>query len=157
MSRPKKPTPSTVYASAVPRELLGITDDGRLVLWDTGRVIPVTQFAYRRDRGTGRRWIDDGHFVIDWAGEEVTAHLGNLSDGRVSVLLMCHGGRGFALSRREARRLLRYKVIRDPEAEADILTRLQALVRLVAKSRDTPDRQRGAHRHQSLFQPAGSV
>ncbi len=72
-----------------------MTEDGRLVLWDTGRVLPVSQFQYRRDK-LGRRWIDDGHFVIDWFGSEVVAHLGNLIDGRVSVHLMCNAGRGFA-------------------------------------------------------------
>jgi hypothetical protein len=46
-------------------ELLGVTEDGRLVLWDTGKVLPVSQFQYRRDKNA-RRWIDDGHFVIDW-------------------------------------------------------------------------------------------
>ncbi|HET7879476.1 MAG TPA: hypothetical protein VFL55_01230, partial [Acetobacteraceae bacterium] len=45
--RPKarKPsTPAEIYAKAEERELLGMTTDGRLVLWDTGRVVPITRF-----------------------------------------------------------------------------------------------------------------
>ena len=61
----RKPTPAQLYAAAQEMELLGMTEDGRLVLWDTGRVLPVSQFQYRRDK-LGRRWIDDGHFVINW-------------------------------------------------------------------------------------------
>ena len=40
MRAPRKPTPAQLYAAA----LLGMTEDGRLVLWDTGRVLPVSQF-----------------------------------------------------------------------------------------------------------------
>jgi hypothetical protein len=52
-----------LYAAAQEMELLGMTEDGRLVLWAAGRVLPVNQFQYRRDK-LGRRWIDDGHFVL---------------------------------------------------------------------------------------------
>ena len=127
-----------------------MTEDGRLVLWDTGRVLPVSQFQYRRDK-LGRRWIDDGHFVIDWFGSEVVAHLGNLTSGRVSVALMCNAGRNFALARREIRPMLRYKVIRDPVVQAEILAKLQDLVRLTALRHDTPGRQRGDHANRRLF------
>ena len=66
-ARKRKPTPEQLYAQAQERELLGMTEDGRMVLWGTGRVVPVTQFQYRRHED-GRRWIDSGHFVLDWYG-----------------------------------------------------------------------------------------
>jgi hypothetical protein len=131
----RKPTPAQLYAAAQEMELLGMTEDGRLVLWAAGRVLPVNQFQYRRDK-LGRRWIDDGHFVLDWFGSEVVAHLGNLSDGRVSVNLMCNAGRTVAFTRR-------YKV--------ELTARLQELVRLVSARKDTPDRQRGDHARRGLF------
>ena len=146
----RKTTPAQLYAAAQEMELLGMTEDGRLVLWDTGRVLPVSQFQYRRDK-LGRRWIDDGHFVIDWFGSEVVAHLGNLIDGRVSVHLMCNAGRDFAFTRREIRPMLRYKVIPDPVVRAELTAKLQELVRLVAARNDTPGRQRGDHANRGLF------
>ncbi len=148
-ARSSKPTPAQLYASAKPMELLGLTGDGRLVLWDTGRVLPVTRFQYRRGRG-GRRWIDDGHFVINWFGEQVTAHLGNLADGQVSVSLVCNGGRTYTLTRREAATILRYKVIGDPERQAEILAKLEELIRQFTRMEDTPDRQRGEHSRREL-------
>jgi hypothetical protein len=150
MNSRRKPTPAQLYAAAQEMELLGMTEDGRLVLWDTGRVLPVSQFQYRRDK-QGRRWIDDGHFVLDWFGSEVVAHLGNLIDGRVSVALMCNAGPDLAFTRRQIRPFLRYKVIRDPEVQAEILAKLQELVRLAATRKDTPDRQRGDHANRRLF------
>lgn len=154
MSARRKLSPADLYAQSQEMELLGMTEDGRLVLWDTGRVIPVRQFQYRRDK-QGRRWIDDGHFVLDWFGSEVVAHLGNFTNGRVSVQLMCYAGRTFSFSRREVRPMLRYKVIPDPVLRAEITTRLQELVALVCKSQDTPDRQRGEHARRSLFARPG--
>jgi hypothetical protein len=139
----RKPTPAQLYAAAQEMELLGMTEDGRLVLWAAGRVLPVNQFQYRRDK-LGRRWID-------WFGSEVVAHLGNLSEGRVSVNLMCNAGRTVAFTRREIRPMLRYKVIPDPVAKVELTARLQELVRLVSARKDTPDRQRGDHARRGLF------
>ena len=81
----------------------------------------------------------------------MVAHLGNRSDGRVSVALMCSAGRDLAFTRRQIRPFLRYKVIRDPEVQAEILAKLQELVRLAATRKDTPDRQRGDHANRRLF------
>ena len=151
----RNPTPAELYAGAHEMELLGLTEDDRLVLWDTGRVIPVTQFQYRRDE-QGRRWIDAGKFVLDWFGSEVVAHLGNLIDGSVSVQLMCNAGRTFALTRRQIRPMLRYKVIPDPVVHAEILAKLQGVVGLAAARHDTPERQRGDHAHRGLFHGAAA-
>jgi hypothetical protein len=92
-----------------------------------------------------------GISCFDWFGSEVVAHLGNLSDGRVSVNLMCNAGRTVAFIRREIRPMLRYKVIRDPEVQAELTAKLQELVRLVSARKDTPDRQRGDHARRGLF------
>jgi hypothetical protein len=53
--------------------------------------------------------------------------------------------------RREIRQMLRYKVIPDPEVQAEITAKLQEPVRLVAARKDTPDRQRGDHANRGLF------
>jgi hypothetical protein len=90
-ARPEKLTPEQLHAQAQEQELLGMKEDGRLLLWRTGRVIPVSQFQYYRSTDVRRR-VDSGHFVIDWFGGDVVAHLANLIDGRVSVHLMCNGG-----------------------------------------------------------------
>lgn len=150
MTRRKKLTPEQLYASAQERELLGLTEDGRLVLWDTGRVIPVNQFQYRRDKA-GRRWIDDGHFIIDWFGDEVCAHLGNLTNGKVSVMLMCNTARTFSLTRRYLRPLLRYKLIRNPERERELLDMIEAATRAWVAAYDAPEKQRGDHKNRRLF------
>jgi hypothetical protein len=155
MNARKKLTPEQLYAQAQEMELLGLTEDGRLVLWDTGRVLPASKFQYRRDK-QGKRWIDEGHFVIDWAGAEVTVHLGNFTSGKVSVQFVCRSGHSISLTRRQVRPLLRYKVIRDPVREREVLARLEEINRLVA-SQDTPDRQRGNHPRRHLFQPAAEV
>lgn len=155
--RSKKLTPEQLYAQAEERELLGVTEDGRLLLWDTGRVMPIGRFSYRKDK-EGRRWIPGGKYVIDWFGAEVVAELGNKIDGRVSVQLMCNTGRGFAFTRRQITPLLRYQVIPDPVLQQEILTRLRELTALLIRSQDGPDRQRGEHPRRHLFrQPAEAV
>ena len=90
--------------------------------------------------------------MLDWFGSEVVAHLGNASDGRVSVQLMCYGGRGFAFTRREIRPMLRYKMIPDPVFEREILTRLKEITALFVRSQDAPDKQRGEHSKRWLWQ-----
>ena len=53
--------------------------------------------------------------------------------------------------------MLRYKVIRDPEIQAELLAKLQELVRLTVARNDTPDRQRGVHANRGLFhRPEGA-
>ena len=97
MTTRKRLTPEQLYAQAEERELVGMTEDGRMVLWDTGRVVPVNRFQYRRDK-LGKRWIVGGNYILTGLVLEVVAHLGNQIDGHVSVQLMCRSGRGFAFS-----------------------------------------------------------
>jgi hypothetical protein len=156
MSTRKKLTPEQLYAQAQERELLGLTEDGRLVLWDTGRVIPVSRFHYHRDK-RGKRWIDEGHFVIDWYGSEVVAHLGNLTSGKVSVLLMCQSGGSFSFTRRQVTPMLRYKVISDPVRQRETLAKLKEILALQVASQDTPAAQRGVHPKPWLFQRPEAV
>jgi hypothetical protein len=124
-----------------------------LVLWDTGRVIPISKFHYRRDKQC-RRWIDGGKYIIDWFGSEVVAHLGNCADGNVSVQLMCNSGRSFAFTRRQVTPMLRYKVISDPVLGREILAQIKEATALFIAARDTPYRQRGEHSKPWLFQRA---
>src|ERR1700722_10973120 len=151
MTTRKRLTPEQLYAQAEERELVGMTEDGRMVLWDTGRVVPVNRFQYRRDK-LGERWIVGGNYILDWFGSEVVAHLRNQIDGHVSVQLMCHGGRGFAFPRRQITPLLRYKVIPDPVLQREALAKLKELTALLVRSQDRPDRQRGDHAKRWLWQ-----
>ncbi len=150
MNKPKRA--KSLPAKPKKMELFGLTEAGRLVLWSVDRVVPETSIRYRRGVD-GRRLIDDGNFVIDWFGSEVVAHLGNLVGGKVSVQLMCNGGPTFALSRREVGRMLRYKVVKDPKVEAEILASLKRATAAIVAAQDTPDRQRRLHAKPWLFRP----
>jgi hypothetical protein len=79
-------------------ELIGLTDDGRMVLWSTENVRPVSAFAT-----TKRGYIDGGHFVIEWKGHAITVHCGNYDStpqsGLISVQFMCNGARSVPMRR----------------------------------------------------------
>jgi hypothetical protein len=63
--------------------------DGRMYLWSTGEVRPVSAFEINGP------FIKDGHYVIQWKDHAITVHCGNtLVDGklRVSVQFMCNRG-----------------------------------------------------------------
>ena len=124
-------------------ELIGLTDDGRMVLWDTGMVKPVNRFETSR---SGVPFIDSGHYVIDWKGHAITVHCDNeLRGGRwvVGVQFMCSRGLSIGLPREEVEAMLIGKVIRDPVVEAEISGLLRALVDSIAAQKDTPANQRG--------------
>ena len=90
MTRPDRRKPPKIETAQPPRmtELIGLTDDGRLVLWDTSLVQPVDRFETTDDG----RWIEGGHYVIEWKGHAVTVHCGNMGNGNVSLLFMCSSG-----------------------------------------------------------------
>jgi hypothetical protein len=108
--RPRTPKPPKLTAPA-PRttELIGLTDDGRMVLWDTGQVQPVDRFETSADG----RWIKEGHYVINWTGHAITVHCGNMMSGNVSLLFMCSTGASRSVPRAEIEALLIGKVIPD--------------------------------------------
>ena len=138
LPRPSKPSEPAWQAGTTEQELIGVTDDGRLVLWSTGRVRPISAFPR-----SGSGIIQGGHYVVAWNGHDVTVHCSSALGGGVVVQVMCSTSTpaAFPLAYVEAR--LRGQVVRDPVAAADILHRLQNINGLLAKRSDTPSRQRG--------------
>ncbi|NPD66623.1 hypothetical protein HN018_26760 (plasmid) [Lichenicola cladoniae] len=120
-------------------ELIGLTTDGRKLLWSTGEVQPIDAF----ETTDGGRWIKSGHYVIDWEGHAITVHCGNMCDGQVSLQFMCGKMSSDAVPRAFVEPMLPGVVVRDPEAEADILVRIRQLTKDLQQRRDVPHRQRG--------------
>lgn len=133
--------PKRASAPIEPRktELIGLTEDGRKVLWSTGMVRPVSTF----ETSAGGKWIKSGHYVIDWKGHAITVHCGNVADGTVSVQFMCMGLSSISMSRREIEGLLLGLVVPDVIAQAKITEQMRQLARDTQASQDVPHRQRG--------------
>ena len=136
----RRPRRAKALATTEPRmtELIGLTADGRKVLWSTDWVRPVSAF----ETSDGGRWIKSGHYVIDWKGHAITVHCGNCADETVSVQFMCMEGVLY-MSRHEVERMLLGYVVPDPVAQAVITEKLRQLTRDLQASRDVPHRQRG--------------
>ena len=139
--RPHRRKAPKVETAPAPRmtELIGLTADGRMVLWATGMVQPVSRFKAASDS----RYIEDGHYVINWRGHAITVHCGNFSSGAVSVLFMCSTMDPLAMSRAEVEAMLLGKVIPDPVAQAELRENMSRLLALLCAQNDTPERQRG--------------
>ncbi len=120
-------------------ELIGVDEEGRMSLWDTGLVQPVSAFTTTE----GGQYIESGHYVIEWKGHAITVHCGNRTDGTVSVLFMCSGGGGLSMQRAEVEPLLLGKVIPDPVKAAEITRLLEGLVESLAARRQAPHLRRG--------------
>ncbi len=123
-------------------ELIGLTEDGRMVLWDVGNVRPCSTFPM------DGQWIESGHHVINWKGHAITVHLGNTlgrgpGEPLVSVQFMCSGTGSRAFRRGEIEPLLLGKVVRDPEEARKISEMLEELLKLTIARYDQPHRQRG--------------
>jgi hypothetical protein len=117
--------------------LIGLTDDGRMVLWSTGDVQPISKFPLQGS------WIVSGHYVIDWKGHAITVHCGNMTDGNVSLLFMCSGQGTYSVPRAHVEQMLLGRVVPDPEVEAEILLAIEEAREDLRRSRDVPHRQRG--------------
>jgi len=141
LKRPHRRKAPKIETAPEPRmtELIGLTDDGRMILWDNGMVQPVSRFE-TIERG---RWIESGHYVIDWKGHAITVHCGNYVNGDVSVLFMCSRGDSIAMSRPAVEALLLGKVIPDPVIQAKISRSLKQLLDMLVDQQDVPHRQRG--------------
>jgi hypothetical protein len=110
-------------------ELIGLAEDGRLILWRTGKVEPAKHF----ELSDGGRRIKEGLHVLDWDGHHITAHCTNFAGGNVAVLLMCSKGEAQPFPRAEIEQKLVGKVIEPSESMWAIKVR----------GRDAPARQRG--------------
>lgn len=139
--RLRRNKPRKIEPAPAPRktELIGLTADGRLVLWDTGMVQPISRF----ETTDGGLWIQGGHYVIEWKGHAITVHCGNFTNGDVSVLFMCSRLDALAMPRAEVEAMLLGKVIRDPVIEAGISEALKQLLDGLIARQDAPHRQRG--------------
>ena len=140
MSRPtRRHLMSTPFSELRETELIGLTEDGRKVLWSTGRVRPVSAF----ETTDGGRWIESGHYVIDWQGHAITVHCGNYVDGRVSVQFMCGALGSIGMKRDVVEAILLGVVVPDPKVAARITASLKRLTRELQAAQDVPHRQRG--------------
>jgi hypothetical protein len=106
-------------------------------LWDVGMVRPVTRFK------SNGRWIEGGHYVIQWKGHAITVHCGNFTDGSISLQFMCSRAPVLSLPRAKVEAMLLGKVIPDPKQAAKITKMLrQAIDAHHARTR-APHLQRG--------------
>lgn len=120
-------------------ELIGLTTDGRKVLWSTGEVRPVSAF----ETTAGGRWIKNGHYVIDWQGHAITVHCSNYLDGQVGVQFMCGEVGSVGMDRDLVEAMLLGIVVPDPVLQAEITEGLQRLLKFAQHHKDQPHRQRG--------------
>ena len=123
-------------------ELIGLAEDGRMFLWSTGDVQPVSAFEtvmYGRVRG-----IRSGHYVIDVAGHAIVVHCGALTDGGVSVQFMCRRGPVLRVSRQSVEAILLGRVIPDPVKQAEISKLLHEITEVLVARNQAPHRARGA-------------
>ena len=119
-------------------DLIGLTDDGRLVLWsEAQQVRPITAFP------TNGHSIESGHYVLNWKNHAVTAHLTTGAAGSVVVQFMCNRGPQLRMTRAEVEPLLLGIVVPDPAHEAEILRMLRELTADLTARQDAPHRQRG--------------
>jgi hypothetical protein len=135
--RPRKAPKLKAEPEAREVELIGCDEDGWMSLWSVGMVRPVTRFE------SHGRWIEDGHYVIQWKGHAITVHCGNFADGTVSVLFMCSRLRSISLPRAKVEAMLLGKVIPDPEAVARISESLRQLSDSLHARTRAPHLQRG--------------
>jgi hypothetical protein len=142
--RPHRRKAPTVPESTTPREteLIGLAEDGRMVLWGTGVVRPISRF----ENSTGT-FIKSGHYVIEWKGHAITVHCGNMmrEDGRwgIGIQFMCSTAASVFTTRPEAERMLIGEVMRDPEAERRIEEAFARVEEAFRKRDMAPHLQRG--------------
>lgn len=123
-------------------ELIGLSDDGRMILWKTGAVQPISTFP------TKGPWIVSDHYVIDWKGHAITVHCSNLSDGMIGVQFMCRRGYAVPMLRSEVEPILLSRVVpsdpaRELAEERKLLEVLKELREMLITRHDQPHRQRG--------------
>ena len=129
------------YSGPRDMELIGLDVDGRMSLWDVGKVEPVDRFGYFMDSGVRR--IHEGHYVIDWKGYAITVHCCSDFTGNVRVQFMCNSGSSISMPRKEVEDMLLGKVIPDPVSGAKVMECLKDLRELFKPPQQDPLRQRG--------------
>ncbi len=121
-------------------DLLGLTEDGRLVLWSaTEKVQPITAFPMS-EHGD---WIKGGHYLIQWKSHAIVVHCAPLTDGCVIVQFMCSRAPRLPMARAEVERMLLGYVVPDLAMQSLILEALQEATEAYRARRDCPTNQRG--------------
>lgn len=137
MKTPSKAPKLKAKIEAREMELIGCDEDGRMSLWDVGMVQPVTTFK------SNGRWIESGHYVIQWKGHAITVHCGNFAGGSISLLFMCSRQHALSLPRAKVEAMLLGKVIPDPKQTAKVTEMLRQLVDAHHARTRAPHLQRG--------------
>ena len=131
------PLPSPPHPART-TDLIGLTTDGRLVLWQAAaEVRPISAFR------TDGVWIISGHYVIEWKGHAITVHCANMTDGSVGVQFMCGALKSLVLERTAVEAMLLGEVIQSEESKAVTRDLLAQLRDWAERSHDAPHLQRG--------------
>ena len=137
----RKPTTPASPLPSRTMDLIGVTEDDRLILWSANeQVQPVTKFETRW--ALDREWIVSDHYVINWKNHAIVVHCSSWLDGTIDVQFMC-GGFHIRMTRAEAEAKLMGKVIPDPVINAQISAALKQLSGEILRRQDSPHRQRG--------------
>ncbi len=116
-------------------ELLGVQKGDRLTLWDTGMVKPVSAFEPGEPCG---------HYVIDYKGSAVCAHLSTSFDGkRIQIQTMGYGLPIRVAQFAEVEAILLGKVLPDPEHEAKMASLFKKIEENMSARLDVPHKRRG--------------
>jgi hypothetical protein len=142
--RPDRTKAPKLQAAAEPREteLIGLAEDGRMIFWQNGLVRPIAAFqGYQRD---GRRWIRDGHYVIEWKGHAITVHCSNSSAAEtVHVLFMCSNRNYVSMPLAQVEAMLLGEVVDPPEHRAEMQRLWRRLFEALEEKDRDPARARG--------------
>jgi hypothetical protein len=133
--------PATEIPEALRKtELIGLTEDGRMVLWSTGTVRPINHF----EASSGdRQCIQSGHYVIDWHGHAITVHICGLLKGGCRLQFMCGAVQGIVMPTKKVEPLLLGVVVPDPIIQAQIMAKFDRIFENLNERDRSPGRQRG--------------
>jgi hypothetical protein len=124
-------------------ELIGLAEDGRMIFWQNGLVRPIT--AFRTSESHGRRWIRDGHYVIEWKGHAITVYCSNTSSAAKSVVVqfMCSNRWCVSMPVAQVEAMLLGEVVDPPEHRAKMDELWRNLFAALEEAGRTPERARG--------------
>jgi hypothetical protein len=112
--------PPNGEAPIMPRtiDLYGRALDGRPLLWK--RAVPVVPTKTFERNG---RWIQCGHYIINYNGDAIVVHCANMRDESVSVQFIYQDLTPYSLPRRMVETMLLGKVVMSEEQQAAVFER----------------------------------